>query len=135
MKIDINYAKALSAYADLGVALQQCRHADSEDGVKISANEFKNEILPLHHKAENAIRELYKEIIMEHSKDNEVLMAKCLTCSKYNNVDCKLYNGLTDIKWDDFQVYIEKNSAVCVEGADNEFYVPEGELPKHLQGH
>lgn len=134
MKLDERYALALQTYAELGVALQKCRSVDSHEGEKISAKEFSEDILPLHHKAESAIRELYKEIILEHAKDTEILMAKCIQCDKFNDKDCPLYNGLSGVNFEDFKTYIERNSALCIEGVDNTFYMPDGEaVGSHLR--
>jgi len=128
MKCEDKVADTIEASAQVLKAFRECQSADSDGGELITNNEFTETIFPaIRHLIDEAWK-LYVSSLEEHSKEAEVLMHKCMTCNKYNENVCRLFIEMgSHVAWDDFQMFVTKQNSLCIEGADNTFYMPDGE--------
>ena len=127
MKSEDQCAEVVQASALVFKVFRECQAKTSVGGEKITVEEYADNIFPKIRVLMDQAWKLYVYSLEEHSKEAKVLMHKCMTCSKYNENTCKVFNDMGDhITWDKFQLFVTKFNSLCIEGVDNNFYMPDG---------
>ena len=122
VSIMLTAAQVLQAFKD-------CQEESSDGGIDITTKEFQDEIFPAINALITGANNLYKLSVEKHAEDADVLVSKCVDCDKAHEASCTLYLDLDDcISWDIFKKYTESHSALCIEGIDNTFYLPEEDI-------